>query len=304
MWWQRKGGGRYPNKNASYTPKIYVSPVAGVENDTFNTGHSKFASQFKTSKRNVTNFVQWLLTYEVHIAAETIKTGKVQTIVLPPAIPEGTTDAEKANARDDNIFKNVQISAIGKRSIKLEEALNKGFAIVYNQCSEGVKSKLKASANWDQIEANQSLHNLINTIQKNCVGHDDTNQDMYNVVQACKNIFLFWKEDRTSTEDYLQDFKSYWDTCEAYKAEPAHHPQIVKARLGEIAPNPMTLVPTNIEKTQAESEIKEEFMAGLVISSTNQKCFGILTRDLQNSYLKGQDDYPKTFEEAKRLLSN
>jgi len=25
---------------------------------------------------------------------------------------------------------------------------------------------------------------------------------------------------------------------------------------------------------------------------------------LQNAYLKGQDDYPKTFEEAKRLLSN
>ena len=45
-------------------------------------------------------------------------------------------------------------------------------------------------------------------------------------------------------------------------------------------------------------------MAGLLISSANQKRFGLLKRDLQNSYLKGQDEYPKTVEDAKRLLSN
>ena len=212
------------------------------------------------------------------------------------------TDEEKAKAVDANVFRNAQIVAMGKRSFNLEEALNKGFAIVYDQCSEGVKSKLEASANWGQIEADQSLHDLINAIEKICVGHDDTNQDMYNAVQACKNIFLFRQEDGPSTEDYLRDYKSYWDTCEAYKAEPAHHPQIVKMRLNEIASNPMA--PTNIEKAQAESGIKEEFMAGLLISSANQKRFGILKRDLQNYYLKGQDDYSKTFEEAKRLLSN
>ena len=61
---------------------------------------------------------------------------------------------------------------------------------------------------------------------------------------------------------------------------------------------------TSAEKTKAKLEIKEEFMAGLLISSANQKRFGLLKRDLQNSYLKGQDEYPKTVEDAKRLLSN
>ena len=91
----RGRGGRYPSKKVSYTPKTYVSPVAGVENDTFNTGHSKFASQFKTSKRNVANFVQRSLTYEGHIVAKTIKTGKPQKVELPPTIPEGTTAEQR-----------------------------------------------------------------------------------------------------------------------------------------------------------------------------------------------------------------
>ena len=124
---------------------------------------------------------------------------------------------------------------------------------------------------------------------------------MYNIVQACKNIFLSRQDNGTSTEDYVRDFKSYWDTYEAYNAEPAHHPKLIKSRLEEI----MTGTPaTPSEKTKAELQIKEVFMAGLVISSANQKRFGLLKRDLQNAYLKGQDDYPKTFEEAKRLLSN
>jgi len=34
------------------------------------------------------------------------------------------------------------------------------------------------------------------------------------------------------------------------------------------------------EKTKAELQIKYEFMAGLIISSANQKRFGLLKRDL------------------------
>ena len=138
-------------------------------------------------------------------------------------------------------------------------------------------------------------------IQTICIGHDDTNQDMYNVVQACKNTFLFRQNDETSTKDYIKDFKSYWDTCEAYQAEPSNHPKLIKVRLEDIMAGTTA---TLAEKTKAKLQIKDEFMAGLVIGSANQKRFGLLKRDLQNLYLKGQDKYPKTFEEAKRLLSN
>ena len=58
---------------------------------------------------------------------------------------------------------------------------------------------------------------------------------MYTVVQACKNMFLFRQDDGTSNEDHIRDFKIYWDTYEAYKAEPAFHPKLVQARLDDIA---------------------------------------------------------------------
>jgi len=101
------------------------------------------------------------------------------------------------------------VQYISKREAKLDEALKRGFAVVYDQCSEAVKSRLETTEKWTTIECDQSLHELINAIQKICVGHYDTNQDMYNVVQACKNMFLFKQDDGVSAEDYIRDFKSY-----------------------------------------------------------------------------------------------
>ena len=44
-------------------------------------------------------------------------------------------------------------------------------------------------------------------------------------------------------------------------------------------------------------------MVGLLISSTDQKRFVGLKRELHKSYFKGLDKYPKTFEATKRLFA-
>ena len=73
-----RGRGRYQPNLSPYnkTPRAYISPVVRIENDTFNTGHSKFASQFKTSRWNVANFVQRSLRNEGYLVVKTIKTGE------------------------------------------------------------------------------------------------------------------------------------------------------------------------------------------------------------------------------------
>ena len=136
-----RGRGRFPTKKSTYNnaPRAYVSPVLGIEHDTFNTGHSKYTSQFKTSRRNVANFVQQTLHDEGYLVPKTFKTGVDQTVAVPPSIPE-TTDqaspAEVANARDDNILREGKMAHIGKRITKLDNDTKKGFAILYDQCRD------------------------------------------------------------------------------------------------------------------------------------------------------------------------
>ena len=96
-----RGRGRYQQKKSpyTYTPKSFISPVAGIEHDTFNTGHPKFASQFKPSRQNVANFIQRSLSDEGHAVDKTIKTGEIQTIPRPAAVPN-STEEEKAAEQD------------------------------------------------------------------------------------------------------------------------------------------------------------------------------------------------------------
>ncbi len=62
---------------------------------------------------------------------------------------------------------------MGKERVQLAEDLKRAFATVYEQCSTEVRDKLKGSDGWAAIEANQSLHELINKIERICVGFDD-----------------------------------------------------------------------------------------------------------------------------------
>ena len=61
--------------------------------------------------------------------------------------------------------------------------------------------------------------------------------------------------------------------------------------------------PTEDETNKTIQEIQEEFMVGLLISSTDQKRFVGLKRELHKSYFKGLDEYPKTFKATKRLFA-
>ena len=80
---------------------------------------------------------------------------------------------------------------VSKRRITLNQDLSKGFATVYNQCSQEVREKLESSDGWETVQNDQSLHQLILKIERICVGFDDHKQEVYNLVQAMKTLFLY-----------------------------------------------------------------------------------------------------------------
>ena len=82
------------------------------------------------------------------------------------------------------------VKSVAKRRQKLEESFKKGYATVYDQCSREVRDKLKATRDWETLQAMQSLDELIKRIKKICVGFDDHKQLVFNLVQSLKTLFL------------------------------------------------------------------------------------------------------------------
>ncbi len=94
-----------------------------------------------------------------------MRTGREQIIALPPAI-----DPNAADAADLNIIRAEEVKMVANRRLKLSNFLKKGYATVYNQCSQEVKDKLEATDNWEVTQRDQSLHKLIGKIERICVG--------------------------------------------------------------------------------------------------------------------------------------
>jgi hypothetical protein len=86
--------------------------------------------------------------------------------------------------------------------LKLAESLKKGYATVYDQCSQEVKDKLEATEDWEATQKNQSLHKLIQKIKRICVGFDDHKQEVFNLVQALKTLFLYTQSNKETMEQY------------------------------------------------------------------------------------------------------
>ena len=132
------------------------------------------------------SYVQHSVGKEAYLVAQTIWTGVLQTINLPPPVPANDPEAD-----DLIIVREELVRALAKMRITLNQDLKKGFATVYDQCSQEVREKLESSDGWETVQNDQSLHQMILKIKRIYVGFDDHKQEVYNLVQAMKTLFLY-----------------------------------------------------------------------------------------------------------------
>ena len=109
--------------------KAYESPITEIARHTFYTGKNKFAAQFTESRERVVGYIQQAGMEESYLVAETIRTGRAQTIALPPPV-----DANAPDKADLEIICIKIVKSVTKRQQKLKESLKKGYATVYDQC--------------------------------------------------------------------------------------------------------------------------------------------------------------------------
>ncbi len=170
----------------------------------------------------MSNYLQCTAADEGYLVAETVRTGKQQIIMLLPPIKAIAADAD-----NQKIIQKGIVRAIAKRKARLDNTLKKGFAMVYDQCSLEVRDKLEVSNDWDKTQREQSLHDLISKIKRICIKFNDHKQEVFNLVQAMKTLFLYTQTDRESVNKYTPNFKSLWDTVEAFGGSPRIHKGLV-----------------------------------------------------------------------------
>jgi hypothetical protein len=275
------------------------SAISEIAQDTFNMDQNKFAAQFTQSCKSLANYLQRTSASEGYLVAKTVRSGREQTIALPDAVDTNAPDAANLT-----IIRAKEVKTIAKRRLKLQDSLKKGYGTVYDQCSQEVRNKLEATDDRERTQKNQSLHKLIQKIEHICVRFDDHKQEVFNLVQALKMLFLFTQGEKDTVEEYGRNFRNLWDMVEAFSGSPGIHKGLVAGLLkepGQVA-NPANI--TANKRKAAEEEANESVKAALLISGVEKRRYGKLKNKLANNYLLGADQYPDSFDKALRVLGN
>ena len=101
-------------------------------------------------------------------------------------------------------------------------------------------------------------------------------------------------------EEYARNFRSLWDTVEAFGGSPGVHQGLVDAELLKQGIRNASA----LQLKAAEEVSSEQVKAALLISGASRSKYGKLKDELANNYLLGTDQYPDTYEKAQRILSN
>jgi hypothetical protein len=175
---------------------------------------------------------------------------------------------------------------------------------MYNQCSQEVKDKLEATNDWEMMQRDKSLHKLITKIKRICVGFDDHKQEVFNLVQALKTLFLYSQSNKMTVEEYGRSFRSLWDTVEVFGGLPGTHKGITDRMLKNCNRGADVNRPTNEEKRKAEEDESKAVKLALLISRADKQWYRRLKNKLANNYLLGTDKYPNNFDKALCILGN
>ncbi len=165
-----------------------------------------------------------------------------------------------------------------------------------------MKEKLENTKNWEATQREQCLHSLIQKIKLICVGFNDHKQDVFNLVQVLKALFLYTQSEKELVEEYGGNLKSLWDTVDVFGGSPGLYKGMMEALAKDATRFANAGAPTEDKITKMENEANEAVKMALLISGADKQQYGQLKDKLANSYLLGTDQYPNTYKKRMQIL--
>ena len=154
-------GGRSPNKTNNYVKKIkgHISSTEEIKSDVFETGKPEHAAQYEKSKKAVIAYIRQKGVSESELIASALEDMVIPTIPLPPRAPMiedldqlGQVPPVVIQDPDEVLLRSSEMKYIQQRRQNLLKGLKQNYAIIWDQCSLQMRSKLEQLDDYNAID--------------------------------------------------------------------------------------------------------------------------------------------------------
>ena len=277
--------------------KEFVTTTVGLEEDTFDIGHPKYAAKYERSVDAISRHVQKEYKSGADVAL-------AMRELIAPTVTMPTYPADPNNQEAIQIWKE-ELREKRTQSLQIDESKKRAYALVMGQCSPDLVSKIRGASTYANVNASQDVVELLRLIRGFCCDFGAGQQSTWALEQAKHKVSVYYQRHDTSNTDYIQFFQALVGVVETYGGAYGNEPGLIEAHLiGQGVAGGRLDAATSAQLAAAKADCREAYLACMLLRGADSIRYGTLKTELANDMTKGQDNYPKTMVEAARLLND
>ena len=296
----RGGRGRSGGRGFSKKKKKHAPATTELSEAIFDCGKPGDVALFEKSKKAIVNYLRMSTGKEAPLAAQAIEQMAPMDVPQPPMPPQ-IPDPNQPNANPPVMIDDVagriiwegELKGLAGRRNNLADRLIQAYAIIWDQCSPTVKSKLEQLDNYDQVALNKDPVELLDEIKNIICGRERHKPPVYSMVELIRSLATFYQKDHKTNEQYKEEFESLWEMVEQQGGSMVNHPGLIADRAIDIAVSNGRVDPNQNDTDLAATQVANECKAAFMLNGANDDVHELLKDRLRNDFvIKKDDHYP------------
>jgi hypothetical protein len=173
---------RRPNRPQK---KEYTTGMVGLEEDTFDIGHPKYAAKYDKSVDAIARYVQ----QEYRSGAEVARGMRE---LITPTVTMPTYPSDPNNQEKIQIWKEA-LREKRTQLIQIEESTKRAYALVMWQCSPALVSKIRGAMTYMNVNGSQDVVELLRLIRGFCCDFGAGQQSTWALKQAKHRVSVHYQ---------------------------------------------------------------------------------------------------------------
>ena len=176
------------------------------------------------------------------------------------------------------------------------------YSKVIGQCTDALRAKLEADANYTSYNTNGDVVSLLNLIRTLAYDYESERYPFLALHSSLKSFYAHSQKAHESNDQYRESFQGAKEVVEHCGAVLGKYKALADYIIKDGDGDPNTT--TGSARTAAENTAKEAYEGIAFLCSLNGDRYQNLMDNLANSFLTGEDKYPKSLVAAYNLVVN
>jgi hypothetical protein len=291
----------------TYVPKEkFVGRSDDLKGFTYDVTTSKGGVAYTRTTEEIARHVGEKYTNTGSFIRTAIMTLKVPVQTRPsPPVETGTPPA--IDPVDQEIFRE-EIRLFVKTKGAIESTMKSLYDLIWGQCSESLRSRLRGDPNYTTYSVNADSLALLKGIRAEMTGFRTKQYLSHSLHLIMRDFYNLIQGKHRSNQEYYDEFNSMVETAEESGVTIGPHPAGITECLTAIAANIDN--PTTPEKFASIQLATQRYLSVAFLLGADRVRYGTLIEEIENEFLRNKGTsssagtYPTTVAEAYDYLCN